>query len=289
VKTAWYEEFSWEEIREAAASDVVVIVPFGSVEPHGRHLPLGVDRMIVEEIARRAAPSLLGAALITPVVPFGYAKHHMDFPGAASIDPEHLIAFAEDLGRTILRHGFRRLLFLNGHAGNASALDLASKEITLQSDGICALANWWVLARDEIVKCRESQFPGGISHACELETSVMLVIRPDLVEMEKAERDINFPRGRFLWRDLFPPSPVSLLDVWSRISRTGAIGDPTRATAEKGGLILEAATLGLLDLVAELRGYPIRPRVDHHGATSVGVGTGTSVATAASHQAGQEP
>lgn len=289
MKTAWYEELSWEEIREAAASDVVVIVPFGSVEQHGRHLPLGVDRMIVEEIARRAAPSLLGAALFTPVVPFGYAKHHMDFPGAASIDPEHLIAYAEDLGRSIVHHGFRRLLFLNGHGGNASALDLASKEITLQSDGICALANWWVLARDEFVKSRESEFPGGISHACELETSVMLAMRPDLVEMEKAERDINFPRGRFLWRDLFPPSPVSLLDAWSRISRTGAIGDPSRATAEKGRLILEAAARGLVDLVAELRGYPIRPRVDHHATASGEVGYGSSAATVAAHRGGQGP
>lgn len=266
MKTAWYEDLSWEALRGAAAEGLVVIVPFGSVEAHGRHLPVGVDRMIVEEIARRAAPALAGTALITPTVPFGYAKHHLDFPGAVNIDSGHLIAYAADLGRSIVGHGFRRLLFLNGHAGNASALDLAAKEITLETPGVCALVNWWVLARDEIVRLRESEFPGGISHACELETSVMLAIRHSLVDMAKAERDIALPRSRFLWRDLFPPSPVSLLDAWSRISRTGVIGDPTKATAEKGRRFLEAAVSGLVDLVADLRQYPIEPRIDHHRA-----------------------
>lgn len=264
MNTSWYEEATWEAVREAVAADVAVIVPFGSVEAHGRHLPLGVDRMIVEEIARRAAPALRNIALITPVVPFGYARHHLDFPGSVSVGPAHLIAYAVDLGRTIAGHVFRRLLFLNGHAGNTSALDLACKEITLETDAVCALVNWWVLARDEIVRHRESEFPGGISHACEMETSVMLALRPDLVQMDKAERDIDFPRGRFLWRDLFPPSPVSLLDAWSRISRTGTIGDPTKATAEKGRRFLDAAVEGLVSLVGELRAYPIRPRIDHH-------------------------
>jgi creatinine amidohydrolase len=103
-----------------------------------------------------------------------------------------------------------------------------------------------------------------MSHACEAETSLMLAIRPDLVDMTKAVKDINLQSSRFIWNDLIGKPPVTFQDRWSRISKTGIIGDPTLATPEKGQRLLEAAVGTLVDFVLEFKEREIREQVDHH-------------------------
>ena len=103
-----------------------------------------------------------------------------------------------------------------------------------------------------------------MAHACELETSVLLHLRGDLVQMDKAERDIHFQRTEFFYWDLQSPSPVFFQEWFSRYSVTGAVGDPTKASAEKGRRFVEAVAERMVALIRELRARTIQPRVDHH-------------------------
>src|SRR4029453_3513347 len=120
-------------------------------------------------------------------------------------------------------------------------LDVAARNITNKSDAICAMVPWWNLVPKDLLKeLRESEFPGGMAHGCELETSVLLYLRGDLVQMEKAERDIPVQRSEYFYWDLPRPSPVFFQEFFSRYSRTGTVGDPTKASVEKGRRFVEA-------------------------------------------------
>ena len=104
-----------------------------------------------------------------------------------------------------------------------------------------------------------------MAHAGELETSVYLYLNREAVQLEKAERDINFHPSKFYWVDLMGASPFVMMDWWSRISKTGTIGDPTVATEEKGKRFFDAAVSRLVELIQEFRSFEIRPRSDKHG------------------------
>jgi len=124
---------------------------------------------------------------------------------------------------------------------------------------------WWSLIPKELLKeLRESEFPGGMAHGCELETSVLLYLRGDLVQFEKATKDINFPKTEFFYWDLAAPSPVFFQEWFSRYSKTGTVGDPTKATRKKGEKFVEAVVQRMVALLKEFRAREIRPRVDHH-------------------------
>jgi creatinine amidohydrolase len=127
------------------------------------------------------------------------------------------------------------------------------------------MASWWsLIPRELFTELRESEFPGGMAHGCELETSVLLHLRGDLVQIDKAERDISFPKTEFFYWDLQSPSPILFQEWFSRYSRTGTVGDPTKATAEKGRRFSEAVAERMVKLIREFRQRKIESRVDHH-------------------------
>jgi creatinine amidohydrolase len=124
---------------------------------------------------------------------------------------------------------------------------------------------WWSLVPKPLfAELRESAFPGGMAHGCELETSVLLYLRGDLVQMEKAEPDFPPTRSEFFYWDLQTPSPVFFQEFFSRYSKTGTSGDPTKASQEKGRRFVEAVVENMVRLIRELREKEIGERVDHH-------------------------
>ena len=127
------------------------------------------------------------------------------------------------------------------------------------------MASWWsLIPRPLLAELRESERPGGMAHGCELETSVLLYLRGDLVQMDKAEKDINFTPTEFFYWDLEAPSPIVFQEWFSRYSKTGTVGDPTKATREKGEKFVSAVVERMGALIAEFQDREIRPRVDHH-------------------------
>jgi creatinine amidohydrolase len=262
-----YEEMTWPEVREATRHDPVVVLPVGTTEQHGPHLPLMVDYLCASEIARAAVERTAPHAILMHPVPYSFNEHHLDFPGTISIDPHTIIDYLFCIGRSLAHHGFRRILLFNGHGSNVPFLDIAARMITNRTTAICAMTSWWSLLRPEDLQWRASRFPGGFAHGCELETSVLLHLRGDLVDMAKAVDTIDsVPATEHIYWDLAGGSPVTFMDFFSRLTPTGVIGQPTLATAEKGERAFEAAVSRLAAFLREFREREIRPRRDLHDA-----------------------
>jgi creatinine amidohydrolase len=259
-----WEEHTWPELKAAAAENRVVVLPVGTIEQHGPHLPLSTDCITSREISRCVVEKIPDEAILMPQVYYSFNYHHLDFPGTIDVEGQTIINYVTDIGKSVAHHGFRRILIVNGHGSNVPFLDIAARNITNQTESVAALACWWSLADPAVHDIRESEFPGGLAHGCELETSVILHFRPDLVQMELAERDISYPASKYFYWDLERPSKIFFQEFFSRNSRTGTQGDPTFASVEKGRIVVECVVENMVELIREFRSRPIAPRVDHH-------------------------
>ena len=262
-KSYLYQHYTWPELGEVAKKQPVVILPIGSVEDHGPHLPLDTDNFLIWSICEAAAERAAGEILLLPQMPYGFETHHMDFPGTIDIGMEHLLNFVLDITKSVARHGFQRILIADGHGSNMPILELVARRTILETDSLCATFIWPSLAIQAIRKVRQSE-RGGMAHACELETSVYLHLDRNRVQMDKASKEIELPQSEFMWLDLLEGSPVLLMDHWTRFSKSGVVGDPTLATAEKGRIIFEAVVEALLRLVREFKNRPRGERTDYH-------------------------
>src|SRR5688572_21557109 len=191
-----YEKLTWPEIGAAVKAGKVPIVPIGAVEQHGPHLPLDVDMLLATSVALEAGRRIPDQALVLPSVSYGYTGHVMDFPGTINIHYQHFIEHVLDICKSLAYHGFKKIFLLNGHGSNMPNLDLVARRANLETDAECAFAAWWMLLTVDpsfLPSWRESEFPGGIAHACELETSVYLHLCPEDVRKDLIKSgDISF-------------------------------------------------------------------------------------------------
>lgn len=227
------------ELRALASGNAVVIVPIGSTEQHGPHLPTQVDCLLVGEIARRAAVRAYDTVptLITPTIWSGLAEHHMTLGATLSLDFAAFFALVRGVCRSLVRHGFRNVLLLNGHGGNIAALTVAVNELAAELDAPIATTTYFLLAQAEIAKILETQ--ATVRHACEAETSMVLALEPGLVDMSLAARAVG-PTAQEVSQVTGTDAAHRWRSFKSRTSH-GAIGDPRTASAEKGDRLLEAA------------------------------------------------
>jgi creatinine amidohydrolase len=265
-----YEKLTWPEIDEAVGLGTVCIVPTGSVEQHAPHLPLDTDivcPMAIATGAGRAAPDRL---LVLPPVAYGYTGHVMDFPGTINSHFEHFIHNVLDITKSLAYHGFKKLILLNGHGSNMPNLDLVARRTNLETDAECVVIAWWSLLtvdREFLPRWRQSEFPGGCAHACELETSLYLHVDPDNVRKDRirsGQTRINADKSPFNWVDLFGAGPATLVSWTSSYTETGVCGDAELATAEKGREAHDEAVKQLLRFVDYFRERPVDPRRDRH-------------------------
>ena len=259
-----YDHYTWPEMRQLIARQPVCIISIGSVEDHGKHLPLDVDNFLIRSICEQVAQRIPNQVLLLPHIPYGFEDHHMSFPGTITIRPEHLEAFVLDVTLSLAHHGFRKILIADGHGSNMPILELVARKTIIQTDALCACFIWPSLISKEIREHRQSEYPGGMSHAGELETSVYLYLNASAVYMDQAEQDIHFHRSKYYWHDLGGGSPVRMVEWWSRISQTGVIGDPALATAENGKLWFERTVENLIEFIAEFQKFEIREKRDLH-------------------------
>ena len=255
-----FNRLTWAEMNEAITAQKLVILPTGSPEQHSRHLPLDVDVFLCEsvclEVGRRAA----GRVLILPPISYGLNLHHMDFPGTIHIEPETFIAFCLNITKSLAYHGFQKILLVNGHGSNTPLIDLVARKTVLGTHSLCFATNYFSFLMEAFQAVRESKV---MAHADEFETSLYLNLAPERVQLDKAVED-NDLMGHFLSSDSTGNYPVRFNDYWGRWTKTGVHGDPTKATAAKGKILFEAAVAGLVNLVDELRSWPINKRHDMH-------------------------
>ena len=266
-----YEKLTWPEINDAIAAERVVMCPVGSTEQHGPHLPLDVDVVCPCGIAVAAARRIPEQVLVMPPFVHGYAAHVMDFPGTTNIHWQHFIDCIVDIGASLAYHGFKKIVFLNGHGSNAPNLDLAARRVNLETDAECIACSWWHLLTVDpefLPGWRESRFPGGIAHACELETSVYLYLDEDNVRKDLiVDGEIAYHRygSDFRYTDLFGHGPGTPVSWTASYSDSGVLGQATLATREKGRRAVEEAARQLARMLTEFRALPAPARGDHHG------------------------
>jgi creatinine amidohydrolase len=229
------------EVRTLAERDAVVILPVAAIEQHGPHLPVMTDTLLCGEIARRAAEKAgeRQPTVVAPTVWSGLSEHHMPFGGTFTLDFPTFQAVLRCLCQNLERHGFGRVLLLNGHGGNDFALKVVAEQLAHELEITLATATYWHLAADAFRGILERQ--ENVRHACEAETSMVLALRPELVDPSQFETATTSvspadPAGAWRWRS------------FAARTRSGAIGDPTAASAEKGERLLDAAA----DAVARL-------------------------------------
>ncbi|WXG39957.1 MAG: creatininase family protein [Candidatus Freyarchaeum deiterrae] len=214
-----------------------VILPIGSTEQHGPHLPLGTDSIIAKRLSEAVATEL--KADILPVINYGVSFEHADFPGTVSIRPETLTQAVREICESLLKR-YQSIVIINCHGGNTTTLRSLNCEKTVFID-------FFIVLKKIINEVRETKI-GGVGHACEVETSLMLYLEPHLVRREKITEDIvkYVPQ-------VDPQSEEPLPDGWKTInfSKSGVIGDPTKATAEKGEKIFHLLVQKITETLKE--------------------------------------
>lgn len=244
-------DLKWSDIAPLSR-DVPIVIPIAALEQHGRHMPLFTDSMLLGEVIRRVSETLPDKVLFTPLMWLGNSEHHLDFPGTMSAAPRVYLDLLRDMAENFLFHGFKRIVFINGHGGNIVPCQQAVFELRQkyrsQNDLLLLSTTYWTLggkpweAEPALVQRR-------MGHACEFETSMMLRINPHLVGGDvKQLKDVD-------WGNPFEPATRG----WITKDRTepGHIGFPRHATASKGEILFRtfaADVVALLERVIQWDG-----------------------------------
>ena len=174
----------------------VCLIPVATLEDHGYHLPIDTDVVIAETLAEQAVLSRRANSLLLPTVTHGYTPHHMQFPGSITIDWKTFVDHLLDIGRSLVHHGFNRILFVNGHGSNVPLVEMAARLLMVEHPHSIAAAFWYLSGPESaklLAETRDSPVPGGIAHACELETSLTWRSTPSWYRWTR--RCVRFPTG----------------------------------------------------------------------------------------------
>ncbi len=253
----------WPDVPKHAHK--VIVIPTGSLEQHGHHLPLLSDSMIGAAITDRAHAALGDSAVFLPMLWVGASDHHLAFPGTVSLSVETYTKTIIDIVESVISAGFRRIFVLNAHAGNVMPASSALYEVNLRyHDSIPGLwltfASWFDLARAEVAALEGVQ-QDSVVHACEWETSVMLAAHPELVVRKAITGTRTLFKSEFYSPDFSGKSRVSVTKTIGQLTPVGALGRPELGSAEKGERIIEAASAVVVDFVREFAQWkPLKPR-----------------------------
>jgi len=258
LKSHWWWDLTTQDFTDLDAERVVAILPVGAVEQHGPHLPVRVDAAINAGIIARAVELMPVdcPALVLPMMPVGKSDEHLAFPGTLTLSHETLGRVWFELGESVHRAGIRKILFFNSHGGQPQLLEIVCRELRVKL-GMFALSVMWprLIDMDALFGADENKH--GI-HAGQSETSVMLHLHPERVEMNRAE---NFmPLSVEIEREseiLGRGGSVSFGWQAQDLHPKGACGDATKATAELGAVTVERAAQRLIVLIDEISRYPL--------------------------------
>ena len=224
------QDLSWTEFDERRKTTDTVIIPTGAVEIYGPHLPMGTDSLVAGALALKVAEKI--GALVAPTIEMGESSMLLDYPGTLTLKKSTYEAVMDDLCCDLIGYGFKNLMFINGHAGNVDTVNYLARRYQREKGVRCGQVDWWRFAAfhgNEIFEMKAHMAHG---HASECGTSVVLALRPDLVDMSKATR-IEPPAKP--WQDY-----TDFIRYLSFKDRTpnGTVGDATLGTAAKGEALL---------------------------------------------------
>lgn len=218
-----------------------VIFGVGAFENHGFHMPFGTDALISNGLAERIAERVEGL-MVLPPINYGYSAHYNKLPFVVSLQPETIVAVIKEVLQEIIRNGIKKIIIMNGHDGNIAPIELAARAVKVQHPEaiITSLNDWWVAA-GKMVPPNTFDVWNGLGHAGEGETSMGLALFPELMQMEYA-------------RGVVPQLPEHVDIKWrfEELTNTGATGDPSVATVEKGKLLENAVVDVMVNFIIEM-------------------------------------
>ncbi len=234
-------DLSWPRVQ-SLPKETPVVIPVAALEQHGRHLPVFTDSLLLGEVVRRVEPRVAESVLFAPLTWLGNSDHHLDFPGTLSAAPRLYLDLLAGLAENFLFHGFRRIVFLNGHGGNITPGKQAVFELRQRyrdrSDLLLLFATYWECGQP--LSDRHDFLQSEMGHACEWETSMILRMAPQLVGDYATAETVRADYG-------FEPAYRG----WTTRDRTlpGHIGSPQAATADKGEHLFETFSRGVTEFL----------------------------------------
>lgn len=254
----FYAERTWAEIEDL--TERVVVLPLGSLEQHGHHLPMLTDTMIAAEIVKRAEQVTGDEALFLPVLWIGASDHHLGFTGTVSAGNSLYSDLLIDIIESLVTAGFRKIFLLNAHGGNITPGRMAIYDVQMRhqdlTDLFIAFSSWWTIAAEQIASVPDLD-QKIVTHACELETSMILKLRPELVNLEVAAGSTIPFESAFYVPDFSAYSRVDVPKAFDQLSVTGAFGHPELATALKGEHLFDVAVHEITSFIREFQQWTV--------------------------------
>lgn len=235
----WYEMSAMTSAEFAAAADAIELglIPVGATEQHGSNLALGTDFVAAHRLAQRLAARLHPRAVVVPPLPFGLSYHHTGFAGTITLSPESFIAVCVDVTRSLKNNGINHVLFVNGHNGNTAVLNVITTKIRYELDMRAATSFYFAQAADRV---REHGKTVRYGHACEIETSVLMELAPELVREDALEPGDMLPvELKYAFNN--QPHALQVPVPFDQQTRNGVFGDARLAEMAVGHDIVEVA------------------------------------------------
>ncbi len=241
-----WKELTAEDLRAKAAADAIVILPVASMEQHGPHLPVGVDTYLCEAVCKAGAELTVQSVpcVVAPTLWCGMAEHHMAYGGTFTFDIPTYRAVLLAFLKSIERHGFSRVFIINGHGGNIAALNAFLPDFARETKLKVLATTYFELSSSDLAQFLEDQ--KRVHHACEVETSMMMVVAPDTLKRDRLGEAYGM-LGMDV--DKVLRGPPAKFHSFKEITPSGVIGDARRANADKGKKLLGVCADGLANVL----------------------------------------
>lgn len=252
-----WENLTRDEIAALDKDKSIVLLPTSATEQHGAHLPVGTDAIILSTLVDKMVKECefdAGNLIFAPQLNVGKSNEHMGFAGTITFGTQTYYSLLHDIAAAISASGFKKLVLFNSHGGNTDMLNMISRDLRIDLGLDVFVFDWWFTPFwNEGLEGLQQSGKYGVFHACELETSLMLAARPETVHMELAvdEEPADCFKGE-KYVTVF--GPVNAGWKTKDVTKSGVIGAPTYATAEKGHKLFDYACRKLLDIVNEIAG-----------------------------------
>ena len=261
LKSRFWADLTTRDFARLDAARTVAVLPVAATEQHGPHLPLSVDQTLVDGVIAAALPHLPAElpVLFLPTQAVGYSPEHQAFAGTLTLSSTTVIASWIELGECVARAGVKKLLLFNAHGGQVSLMDIVARELRVRAGMLVYSASWYSLplgeAVDGLFSADEHRF--GI-HAGEIETSMMLALRPQFVDMAQARDFESTSQARAAHYPILGNGRSAKLG-WAMqdYNPAGAVGNAAAATPDKGRAVVDAAGRQLALLLQEVAALPL--------------------------------
>ncbi|WP_242132528.1 creatininase family protein [Aestuariivivens marinum] len=246
----------WDQLTTSElskiAKNIPVILTMAATEQHGKHLPLATDRLIGEHFANELHKAIPDKVLVLPSISIGCSSHHMDFSGTLTISHDTFIRQVEDIVKSVIEHGFKNIILLNSHGGNQAVGQVLVEKLGYENPTAnIIMVTWWKLASEALFTLNESG-KGGVGHAGEFETSLMLNIAPHLVHLDKIEKGKHTDTFSWSEGDMLRGPKASYYRSTKEMTTNGVFGDPEYGTLEKGKQISKLVVDDLKNIINDL-------------------------------------